>query len=217
MISVLIVDDHDVVRQGLRFVLGQEDDIEVVGECADGARVLAAIAALRPDVVLLDMVMPGKDGLAVLRELGAEPEGPAVIVLASLVEDEQVIEAIRLGALSYLAKTTAVDRVVAAVRAAAVGDSVLEPGTAALLVQRVRRNRRRNPIDLLTPRELQVLTEITRGRANAEIARALGMGRETVKTHVSSVLAKLGLADRTQAAIFGLQQGLVRLDEALDT
>ncbi|GAA4585379.1 response regulator transcription factor [Planotetraspora phitsanulokensis] len=213
MIRVLIVDDHEVVRQGLRFVLGQEDGIEVVGECADGARALAAIPALRPDVILLDMVMPGMDGLAVLRELTT---GPAVIVLASFLDDERVIEAVRLGALSYLSKTTAVDRVVEAVRAAAVGGSVLEAGTAALLIERVRRGHRRNPMDLLTPRERQVLAELARGRSNAEIARSLRLGRETVKTHVSSILTKLGLADRTQAAIFGLQQGLIRLDEALD-
>ncbi|GII30329.1 response regulator transcription factor [Planotetraspora mira] len=214
MIRVLIVDDHEVVRQGLRFVLGQEDGIEVVGECADGAHALAAIPALRPDVVLLDMVMPGMDGLAVLRELAG---GPAVIVLASFLDDERVIEAVRLGALSYLSKTTAVDRVVEAVRAAAVGGSVLEAGTAALLIERVRQDRRRNPMDLLTPREREVLAELARGRSNAEIARSLRLGRETVKTHVSSILAKLGLADRTQAAIFGLQQGLIRLDEALDS
>ncbi|WP_246269052.1 response regulator transcription factor [Acrocarpospora macrocephala] len=214
MIRVLIVDDHEVVRQGLRFVLDQEDGIEVAGECADGARALVAIPALRPDVVLLDMVMPGVDGLAVLRDLAGG--GPAVIVLTSFLEDERVIEAVRLGALSYLSKTTAVDRVVEAVRAAAVGGSVLEAGTAALLVERVRQGHRRNPLDLLTPRELQVLAELTRGRSNADICLSLRLGRETVKTHVSSILTKLGLADRTQAAIFGLQQGLVPLDEALD-
>lgn len=214
MIRVLIVDDHEVVRQGLRFVLEQEDGIEVVGDCQDGARALAVIPALGPDVMLLDMVMPGMDGLAVLRGLAGT--GPAVIVLTSFLEDERVIEAVRLGALSYLSKTTAVDQVVEAVRAAAVGGSVLAAGTAALLVERVRQGRRRNPLDLLTPRELQVLVELTRGRSNAEICRSLGFGRETVKTHVSSVLSKLGLADRTQAAIFGLQQGLIPLDEALN-
>ncbi|MFI6316842.1 response regulator [Nonomuraea sp. NPDC050556] len=214
MIRVLIVDDHEVVRQGLRFVLEQEDGIEVAGDCADGARALAVIPALRPDVMLLDMVMPGMDGLAVLRGLAGD--GPAVIVLTSFLEDERVIEAVRLGALSYLSKTTAVDQVVEAVRAAAVGGSVLAAGTAALLVERVRQGRRSNPLDLLTPRELQVLVELTRGRSNAEICRSLGLGRETVKTHVSSVLSKLGLADRTQAAIFGLQQGLIPLDEALN-
>jgi NarL family two-component system response regulator LiaR len=139
-----------------------------------------------------------------------------VIVLTSFLEDERVIEAVRLGALSYLSKTTAVDQVVEAVRAAAVGGSVLSAGTAALLVERVRQGRRSNPLDSLTPRELQVLAELTRGRSNAEICRSLRLGRETVKTHVSSILTKLGLADRTQAAIFGLQQGLIPLDEALD-
>ncbi|MER7503516.1 response regulator transcription factor [Nonomuraea pusilla] len=164
-IRVLIADDHEVVRQGLRFVLEQEDGVEVAGESEDGARALAAVRALRPDVLLLDMVMPVVDGLGVLRALRDEPGRPAVIVLTSFHEDDRVVEAMRLGALSYLPKTAGVDRVVAAVRAAAEGGSAL--------------------------------------------------GRETVKTHVSSILAKLGVADRTQAAIVALQQGLVPLDEAL--
>ncbi|WP_248958743.1 response regulator [Sphaerisporangium perillae] len=214
MIRVMIVDDHEVVRQGLRFVLDQEEGIEVVGECADGARALAAVRALRPAVMLLDMVMPGMDGLDVLRELG--PHRPAVIVLTSFQEDERVVAAVRLGALSYLPKTTAVDRVVEAVRAAAHGGSVLEPGIAALLLRQVRRGERRTPLDSLTPREREVLTALARGRSNGEIARSLSLGKETVKTHVSSILAKLGVADRTQAAIFALQQGLVPLEEALD-
>ncbi|MGW0807966.1 response regulator [Nonomuraea sp. NPDC002799] len=213
-IRVLIVDDHEVVRQGLRFVLEQEEGIEVAGESADGAAALRAVQALRPDVVLLDLVMPVMDGLAVLERLRAEAGRPAVIVLTSFQEEDRVVEAVRLGALSYLSKMTAVDQVVAAVRAAARGGSVLEPGIAALLVRQVRGERPR-PLDLLTPRERQVLAAVARGRSNAEIARDLRMGRETVKTHVSSVLAKLGVADRTQAAIFALQQGLVPLDEAL--
>ncbi|MET8160301.1 response regulator transcription factor [Sphaerisporangium sp. NPDC005289] len=214
MIRVLIVDDHEVVRQGLRFVLDQEEGIEVVGECGDGAEALAAVRAVRPSVVLLDMVMPGMDGLEVLRRLG--PDRPAVIVLTSFQEDERVVAAVRLGALSYLPKTTAVDRVVEAVRAAAYGGSVLAPGVAALLVRQVRGGERRTPLDFLTPREREVLTALARGRSNSEIARALSLGKETVKTHVSSVLAKLGVADRTQAAIFGLQHGLVPLEEALE-
>ncbi|RCG25439.1 DNA-binding response regulator [Sphaerisporangium album] len=213
MIKVLIVDDHEVVRQGLRFVLDQEEGIEVVGECPDGGRALAAVRALRPSVMLLDMVMPGMDGLEVLRRLG--PDRPAVIVLTSFQEDERVVAAVRLGALSYLPKTTAVDRVVEAVRAAARGGSVLEPGIAALLVRQVRRGERRSRLDALTPREREVLTALAKGRSNGEIARSLSLGKETVKTHVSSILAKLGVADRTQAAIVGLQQGLVPLDEAL--
>jgi len=218
VIRVLIVDDHDVVRQGLRFVLDQEEDIEVAGECADGARAIARLGSLRPDVMLLDMVMPGTGGLEVLKAIGDGSAGwsPAVIVLTSFQEDERVIEAVRAGALSYLPKTTAVDQVVAAVRAAARGGSVLDPGTAALLVRQVRDGGRAGPLDVLSPRERDVLAGLARGRSNRQIARALGVGEETVKSHVSSILAKLHLADRTQAAIFGLQQGLVPLDGALD-
>jgi NarL family two-component system response regulator LiaR len=135
VISVLIVDDHEVVRQGLRFVLEQEDGIEVVGECADGERAIVAIRALRPDVVLLDMVMPVVDGLGVLETIRDDSPSPAVIVLTSFQEDDRVVEAVRCGALSYLPKTTAVDRVVEAVHAAATGGSLLEPGVAALLVR----------------------------------------------------------------------------------
>jgi NarL family two-component system response regulator LiaR len=218
MIRVLIVDDHDVVRQGLRFVLEQEEDIEVAGECADGARAIARLASLRPDVLLLDMVMPGTGGLEVLGAIGDGSAGwnPAVIVLTSFQEDQRVIEAIRAGALSYLPKTTAVHQVVEAVRAAARGGSVFDPGTAALLVREVRDGGRARPLDVLSPRERDVLAGLARGRSNRQIARALGVGEETVKSHVSSILAKLNLADRTQAAIFGLQQGLVPLDGALD-
>jgi NarL family two-component system response regulator LiaR len=216
-VRVLIVDDHEVVRQGLRFVLEQEDGIEVVGEAGDGEAALRAVRALRPDVMLLDLVMPGMDGLRALEALREAGDGPApaVIVLTSFQEEDRVVEAVRLGALSYLSKTSAVDRVVEAVRAAARGGSVLEPGIAALLVRQVRRAERPRPLDTLTPRERDVLAALARGRSNAEIARDLRMGRETVKSHVSSILAKLGVSDRTQAAIYALQQGLVPLDEAL--
>ncbi|MEU4508731.1 response regulator transcription factor [Nonomuraea wenchangensis] len=216
-VRVLIVDDHEVVRQGLRFVLEQEDGIEVVGEAGDGEAALRAVRALRPDVMLLDLVMPGMDGLRALEALREAADGPApaVIVLTSFQEEDRVVEAVRLGALSYLSKTSAVDRVVEAVRAAARGGSVLEPGIAALLVRQVRRAERPRPLDTLTPRERDVLAALARGRSNAEIARDLRMGRETVKSHVSSILAKLGVSDRTQAAIYALQQGLVPLDEAL--
>ena len=218
MIRVLIADDHDVVRQGLRLVLSQEEDIEVAGESADGLRTIARLAALRPDVLLLDMVMPGADGLVVLEAIrsGAAGWRPNVIVLTSFQEDERVIAAIRAGALSYLPKTAAVDQIVAAVRAAARGESVLEPVTAALLVRQVRDGTKARPLDVLSPRERDVLAGLARGRSNRQIARALTIGEETVRSHVSSILAKLGLTDRTQAAIFGLQQGLVPLDSALD-
>jgi NarL family two-component system response regulator LiaR len=215
VIRVLIVDDHEVVRQGLRFVLEQEPGIEVVGECDDGRSAVSAIEELAPDVVLLDLVMPGLDGLGVLRALRDRPVRPAVIVLTSFLAEDRTVEAVRAGALSYLPKTTAVDRVVEAVRAAAEGGSVLDPGVAAVLVQRVRDGADTGPLTTLSRREREVLAALSQGRSNREIARRLSLSEETVKTHVSSILAKLGLQDRTQAAIFGLQQGVVPLDSAL--
>ena len=217
MIEVLIVDDHQVVRQGLRFLLEQEDDIEVVGECADGAGAIRAVRGLEPTIVLLDLLMPGPNGISVLADIKKERPATEVIVLTSSADDEHLLAAIRGGAVAYLPKSANVERVVESVRAAARGESVLEPRIAARLVREVREvATRRKPLDALSPREVEVLTVLARGRSNREIARTLSISEETVKAHVSSILAKLGLADRTQAAIFGLQQRLVPLDEALD-
>jgi NarL family two-component system response regulator LiaR len=215
MVKVLIVDDHEVVRHGLRFMLAQEPGLEVVGEAADGREALAEIRRSRPDVVLLDLVMPGVDGLGVLHALRGEADGPAVIVLTSYADEGKAIEAMRAGALSYLPKTTAADRLIEAVRAAADGGSVLAPAVAAALVTRWREYERDGPLERLSARERDVLMELSRGRSNREIARSLSLGEQTVKSHVSSILTKLDLQDRTQAAIFGLQHGLVPLGEAL--
>lgn len=217
MIKVLVVDDHEVVRRGLRFVLEQEPDLEIVGEAADGAAALAAIRRLTPDVVLLDMMMPVLDGIGVLHALRSYDRQPAVVVLTSYPGEERAMKAVRAGALSYLPKGTAVDRVAEAVRVAAVGGSVLEPGVAALLVRRLRERGGDGPLRKLSAREREVLAALSRGRSNREIARALSLGEQTVKSYVSSILTKLDLQDRTQAAIFGLQQGLVPLAEALQT
>ncbi len=216
MIRVLIADDHKIVRQGLRFLLSQEAGIEVAGEAADGVAALEAVRALRPDVVLLDLFMPGLDGIGVLKALHADGLASGVLVLTSSQDDAHLVQAIRAGALSYLPKTADVDQVVASVRAAARGESVLQPAATARLLRELRRGSAADPLGRLTPRERDVLTEVARGRSNREIARALSVSEETVKSHVSSILAKLGLADRTQAAIFGLQRQLVPLDEALD-
>ncbi|MFI5916398.1 response regulator [Dactylosporangium sp. NPDC051541] len=209
------MDDHEVVRHGLRFMLAQEPDVEVVGEAADGTQALAEIRRLHPDVVLLDLVMPGLDGLGVLHALRDDVQRPAVVVLTSYSDEHKAIEAMRAGALSYLPKTTAADRVTEAVRAAATGGSVLTPDVTAALVQRWREHERDGALERLSARERDVLAELSRGRSNREIARALSLGEQTVKSHVSSILMKLGLQDRTQAAIFGLQQGLVPLGDAL--
>jgi NarL family two-component system response regulator LiaR len=217
VIGVLIVDDHQVVRQGLRFVLEQEEGIEVVGECADGPSAIQAVRTLEPTVVLLDLFLPGQDGLSVLTQLKHDRRATEVLMLTSSQDDQHLLAAIRAGALAYLPKTAGVDQVVTAVRAAARGESVLEPRLAARLVREVRQaSARRRPLDQLSPRELEVLAALARGRSNRQIAKALQISEETVKAHVSSILAKLRLADRTQAAIFGLQQRLVPLDQALD-
>jgi len=217
VIKVVIVDDHTVVRQGLRFLLEQEEGIEVVADCADGPSAIRAVRTLEPAVVLLDLFMPGDNGIAVLRQIKQDRPATQVLMLTSSTDDEHLIAAVRAGALAYLLKTAPVDRVVESVRAAARGESLLEPRLAARLVRELRDGApRRRPLDQLSPREQDVLAVLARGRSNREIARTLTISEETVKAHVSSILAKLHLTDRTQAAIFGLQQGLVPLDEALD-
>jgi NarL family two-component system response regulator LiaR len=217
VIGVLIVDDHQLVRQGLRFLLEQEDGIQVLGEAAEGPSAIRAVRTLEPTVVLLDLFLPGQDGISVLGQIKQDRPATEVLMLTSSQDDQHLLAAIRAGALAYLPKTAGVDQVVTAVRAAARGESVLEPRIAARLVREVRQaTARRRPLDQLSPRELEVLAALARGRTNRQIARALQIGEETVKAHVSSILAKLGLADRTQAAIFGLQQRLVPLDQALD-
>jgi len=214
MIRVLIADDHKVVRQGLRFLLSSEPGIEVAGEAADGVAALAAIRDIRPDVVLLDLFMPRLDGLAVLAAMRDQRLTAAVLVLTSSADDQHLVQAIKAGALSYLPKTAGVDQVVDAVRAAARGESVLQPAATARLLRELR-HAAADPLGQLTPRETDVLKGLAQGRSNREIAKALSVSEETVKSHVSSILAKLGLADRTQAAIFALQHHLVPLDQAL--
>jgi two-component system, NarL family, response regulator LiaR len=215
VIRVLVVDDHSVVRQGLRFLLAQEEGIDVVGDCADGDSALRAIGELVPNVVLLDLQMPGPDGISTLRALKAISPSTQVIVLTSHQGDDLVFDAVMAGATSYLIKTAAVEEVVRAVRGAVAGETILDPSVAGRVLQEVRRRDGRQ-VDQLSPRELDVLAALARGRSNKEIAAKLGIGEETVKTHVSNILSKLHLADRTQAAIYGLQKRLVPLDKALE-
>jgi two-component system, NarL family, response regulator LiaR len=215
MIRVVIADDHKVVREGLAFLLSAEPGIEVAGEAADGTAALRAIRELEPDVVLLDLFMPNTDGMAVLAAMRSEGLTARVLVLTSSQDDDHLVQAVKAGALSFLPKTAGVDQVIESVRAAARGESVLQPAATARLIEELRRGAAPDPLRMLTPREIDVLREVARGRSNREIARTLSVTEETVKSHVSSILAKLGLADRTQAAIFGLQHHVVPLDEAL--
>jgi NarL family two-component system response regulator LiaR len=216
VIRVLIVDDHKVVRQGLRFLLQHETDIEIVGEAADGEEAVAAVRQHVPGVVLLDLLMPKMDGLAALRTIKQISPSTQVIILTSHQGDDELFEAIKAGALSYVLKTAGVEVVVESVRSAARGESLLDPSVAAKVLEEMRRARGRADVDPLSKREVDVLSALARGRSNKEIAKELSIGEETVKTHVSNILSKLHLADRTQAAIYGLQKRLVRLDDALE-
>ena len=214
MIRVLIVDDHKVVRDGMQFLLDQEEDIEVVGQCADGFEAVEAVGRLLPNVVLLDLLMPNLDGLGALRRIKAQSPTTQVVVLTSHTGEEHMFEAIKAGATSYLLKTAGAREVIDAVTSAARGESVLDPSVAGRVLEELRAPAHRSPApgSQLTRREIEVLTLVARGRNNRAIGQELFIGEETVKTHISNILAKLHLADRTQAAIYALQQGLVPLD-----
>ena len=215
MLRVVIVDDHAVVRQGLRFILERQGDISVVGEGCNGSQAIQLAVDLLPEVLLLDLLMPESDGMSALREIKRLTPTTQIIILTSYYEDEQIFNAIKAGALSYLLKDTSPQDIIAAVRAAAHGESRLHPMIATRLLQEIHK-RTRSVLNELTPREVDVLRQIARGRSNAEIATALIISEGTVKMHVSNILSKLHLADRTQAAIFALQKQLIPLNEALD-
>lgn len=215
MIRLLIVDDHAVVRQGLRFLLAQQVDMEIVGECGNGEEAIAQASERLPDVILLDVLMPEMDGITAAREIKRLVPSAQILMLTSYYEDEQIMRAIKAGARSYLLKDAQPHDLVEAVRAAARGESVLHPVVAARLLDDMQACEQA-PFSDLTPRELDVLKCIARGRSNAEIATDLVISEPTVKTHVSNILAKLHLADRTQAAIYALQQQLVPLKKALE-
>jgi len=201
-IRVLVVDDHPVVRQGLRSFLDVQPDITVVGEAADGAACVAAAEELHPDVVLLDLRMPDADGLAALRGLRERSNPARVLVITSFTDPAAVAPAVRAGAAGYVYKDVDPPALAAAIRAVHAGHVLLHPDVAGLLAA--------GPTETaLTAREREVLIEIGRGRSNREIAKALALSEKTVKAHVSAVLAKLGVPDRTQAALHALRSGLV--------
>lgn len=212
---VVLADDHAVVRQGLRFMLEQRPDVRVVGECGDGARSIELVVELLPDVALLDLLMPTLDGVAAAREIKRLVPSTQIIILSSFMEDEQIFNAIKAGALSYLLKDSSPQELVEAVRAAVRGESRLHPAVAARVLREIQQ-RQQSAFNDLTPRELDVLTRIARRRSNHDIAQELVISEPTVRTHVANILTKLHLADRTQAAIYALQQRLVPLKDALE-
>ncbi len=214
-IRVLVADDHQVVRRGLRTFLEVQPDIEVVGEAADGVACVDMAEALRPDVVLLDLKMPGGDGVPALRRLTELGNPARVLVVTSFTELDTVLPAIRAGAAGYVYKDVDPQALANAIRSVHAGHVLLHPAVAeALLAEAGGAGESGGPrpgsaaAGHLTGRERQVLAELARGRSNREIARELVVAEKTVKTHVSSILAKLGLADRTQAALFAVRHGL---------
>jgi DNA-binding NarL/FixJ family response regulator len=203
-IGVLLVDDHLVVRQGLRAFLEVQDDIRVVGEAGDGARALALIDELRPDVVLLDLQMPGMDGVAVLRAMRERGDAARVLVVTSFTQPEAVLPAMRAGAAGYVYKDVEPSSLAQGIRSVHAGQTLLADDVAAVLVA----GEERTSSVGLTDREGDVLREIAHGRSNREIARSLVVSEKTVKTHVSNILLKLGVQDRTQAALWAVRNGV---------
>jgi DNA-binding NarL/FixJ family response regulator len=208
-IRVLIVDDHSVVREGLRAFLELQAGLDVVGEAADGEEAIEAGARLRPDVILMDLVMPQLGGVAAMRRLREQVPGARIIVLTSFLDDDKLLPALRAGAAGYLLKNAEPHEIARAVRAAHAGEALLDPVVAARLVETLAADDGQEPLDRLTPREREVLVLIGRGYSNKRIANELELSEKTVKTHVGHVLAKLGVTDRTQAAVVAVRAGIV--------
>jgi NarL family two-component system response regulator LiaR len=213
-IRVLIVDDHVIVRKGIRALLATEPDVEVIGEANDGAEALVQVQALRPDVVLMDLVMPGIDGIEATRQITAGHPDVRVLVLTSFAADDKVFPAIKAGALGYLLKDTGPQDLVRAIRQVYRGEPSLEPAIARKVLYELSHPPVETPTpDPLTGRELEVLRLIAQGQSNKEIAEELVIADMTVRTHVSNILGKLHLASRTQAALYALKEGLASLED----
>src|SRR6476469_2806452 len=213
-IRVLIADDQQMLRDGFRVILDSEPDLEVVGEAADGAEAVRQVQLLRPDVVLMDIRMPELDGLAATEQLMGMQDPPRVVVLTTFDQNEYVVRALRAGAYGFLLKDAPSSRLVAAVRAAAGGDALIEPSITRRLVERVAEPVQEAPqvpdvMAALTDRELEVLRLVARGLSNAEIAAEIVVAETTVKTHVARILTKLGVRDRVQAVVLAYDTGFV--------
>ncbi|TDD80281.1 response regulator [Actinomadura rubrisoli] len=213
-IKVLIVDDHPVVRQGLRTFLGIQDDIDVVGEAEDGTSAVTLAESLEPDIVLMDLKMPGADGLAALTELRARGVAARVLILTSVTERGHVLPAVQAGAAGYLYKDVDPQALVQAIRSVHDGHVLFAPDAAEAMLRPGPASGADRGMAALTEREREVLVHIARGRSNREIARALVVSEKTVKTHVSNLLMKLGVQDRTQAALYAVRHGVGAAGEA---
>ena len=213
-IRVLLVDDHAMVRRGMRDFLSLHDDIDVVGEAGDGAAGVEEATRLRPDIVVMDLMMPNLDGIEATARIKAALPDVEVIALTSFIEESRVVAAIEAGASGFLLKDADADELAAAIRSAATGEVHLDPAVASIVARRMRDGRRASTADqtdgiaTLTARERDVLARVARGYPNRQIASDLGITERTARTHVSNILAKLGLTSRTQAALLAVQHGL---------
>ncbi len=215
IIKVLLVDDHNLVRMGLKAYFSTLPDIQVVGEAGTGEEAVRLAAELAPDVALMDLIMPGMDGVEATRQVKKVSPHTQVIVVTSYHEDEHIFPAIRAGALSYVLKDIDPDDLAEAVRRARAGEAVLNPRVAVRLVKELhgQRQEKVNAFSELTDREMDVLRQIAAGKSNHEIAEVLVISEKTVKTHITNILTKLHLSDRTQAAVFAWHEGIVRRDQ----
>ena len=217
-IRVLIVDDHGIVRKGIRALLAEIRDIEVVGEAGDGQEAIAQTEALKPDVILMDLVMPGVDGIQATRQITNREPCPRVLVLTSFASDDKVFPAIKAGALGYLLKDSEPSDLVDAIRQVYRGEPSLQPSIAQKVLQELKAPAAFQPTpDPLTDREMEVLRLVAKGLTNPAIAQRLIVTEATVRTHVSNILGKLHLANRVQATLYALQEGITSLDDSLDT
>jgi NarL family two-component system response regulator LiaR len=214
-IRVLLADDHAIVRKGVRALLATERDIQVVGEAATGQEAVTQAEALRPDVILMDLVMPELDGIEATRQITARLAGTRILVLTSFAADEKVFPAIKAGALGYLLKDSGPGELVGAIHQVYRGEPSLEPSIAHKVLLELMQPARQQPLtaDPLTERELEVLRLVAQGGSNKEIAARLSVSDLTVRTHVSNILSKLHLASRTQAALYALRKGISSLDD----
>jgi NarL family two-component system response regulator LiaR len=211
-IKVMIVDDHQIVRDGLRTYLELNEDIQVVGEAGNGREAVELAGRLKPDVILMDLVMPGMDGIAATAEIRAMGIGSRVIALTSFAEDDKVFPAIQAGASSYLLKDISREGLVESIRAVYRGEAVLHPEVMRKLIGQVTRqfkNEKSADVPQLTAREVEVIRLVARGKSNREIADSLVISEKTAKAHISNILGKLGVDDRTQMAVYAIKNGLV--------
>jgi two-component system, NarL family, response regulator LiaR len=212
-IRILIADDHAIVREGLRALIATEPGLDLVGEAADGVEAVRMAQSLRPDVILLDMVMPRKDGLGAIRDIISENANARILVLTSFAEDEKVFPAIKAGALGYLLKDSSPQELLQAIRNVHNGEASLHPTIARKLMRELNQPQNLPPTtDPLTEREVEVLRLVAQGLSNDEIAQKLVVSERTVRTHVSHILDKLHLANRTQMALYAVREGIAKLD-----